>query len=359
MNELVKTNGDEIPTAVTVPTLFGTESPRAILTKAADYASALADVIKDKRLFVEVHGRKHVLVEGWTLLGSMLGVFPVTVWTRPIDGGGWEARVEARTLSGQIVGAAEAQCTRQEKMWSFEPKNKWGKALDPRDDFALRSMAQTRAVSKALRLPLGFIIQLAGYDATPAEEMAQDDGQALWPDQVEPAKVEYPKALTKAEVAAKKERGELKGQRQWHQPIPESVITDVITEPVDEEPPAIISEPDPKAGAAWLEHKKAMTAEIDRGDFQAKLEAVTQEVSAKIEKERATDSTSMFHGTCDHPGCSAVLVTGVSESEKDKGREYWICHWAAQEKARMKKEGFSDKAIALAIKDHTRMWKKK
>jgi hypothetical protein len=32
-------------------------------------------------------------------------------------------------------------------------------------------MAQTRATSKALRVPLGFIVVLAGYEATPEEEM--------------------------------------------------------------------------------------------------------------------------------------------------------------------------------------------
>ena len=32
-------------------------------------------------------------------------------------------------------------------------------------------MAQTRATSKALRQPLGFVITLAGFDPTPAEEM--------------------------------------------------------------------------------------------------------------------------------------------------------------------------------------------
>ena len=43
-----------------------------------------------------------------------------------------------------------------------------------RDDYALRSMAQTRATSKALRQPLGFVITLAGFDPTPAEEMPHD-----------------------------------------------------------------------------------------------------------------------------------------------------------------------------------------
>jgi hypothetical protein len=74
--------------------------------------------------------------------------------------------VVAKTLSGQVVGAAEAMCTHSENTW----RN--------RDEYALRSMAQTRAVSKALRLPLGFVMQLAGYEATPAEEMPTDDGGA-------------------------------------------------------------------------------------------------------------------------------------------------------------------------------------
>jgi hypothetical protein len=77
----------------------------------------------------------------------MLGVFPVCVWTRPLERDGqqfgWEARVEARTRSGELVGAAESQCTRDENTWA------------KRDDYALRSMAQTRATSKALRQPLG------------------------------------------------------------------------------------------------------------------------------------------------------------------------------------------------------------
>jgi hypothetical protein len=85
---------------------------------------------------------------------------------------GWEARVIARTRMGEVVGSAEAECLRSEDAWSFTPPpNKYGKTPPARDDYALRSMAQTRAVSKALRLPLGFVMQLAGFNPTPAEEM--------------------------------------------------------------------------------------------------------------------------------------------------------------------------------------------
>ena len=96
----------------------------------------------------------------------MLGVFPVVVWTKEVgEGQGWEARVEARTRDGAVVGAAEAECLRSEKTW----KN--------RDSYALRSMAQTRATSKALRGPVGFVMTIAGFEATPEEEMPREEPQ--------------------------------------------------------------------------------------------------------------------------------------------------------------------------------------
>lgn len=139
-------------------TLFRTSDPAEVIARASETATALAAVIEERKLFANIGGKKHVTVEGWTLLGTMLGVFPVCTWTRKLDNG-WEARVEARTMSGAIVGAAEAECLTSE--------SRWGKA----DDYAVRSMAQTRATSKALRLPLGFVVTLGGYAATPAEEM--------------------------------------------------------------------------------------------------------------------------------------------------------------------------------------------
>ena len=165
----------------TPSTLFHTDDPVEVIAKASLVANALKNVIVQQRLAKSISGRDHVLVEGWTTLGSMLGVIPVVVWSRrveppveytvtvkakngnvstfPVSGYDWEARVEARTLDGRVVGGAEAMCSRNEHTWA------------KRDDYALRSMAQTRATSKALRGPLGFVVTLAGFAATPAEEM--------------------------------------------------------------------------------------------------------------------------------------------------------------------------------------------
>lgn len=158
---------EERPKAVT---LFGSDTPTAVVAQAAAVADALRDVLRKQNLTVDIRGRSHVLVDGWALCGTLVGVFPVPVWTRPLtrttDGKdeflGWEARVEARTKAGEIVGAAEAECRFSESRWADA------------DSYAVRSMAQTRATSKAMRLPLGFIISLAGYEGTPAEEMPQD-----------------------------------------------------------------------------------------------------------------------------------------------------------------------------------------
>lgn len=157
-------DADEEPTRQAPVTLFGTDNPATIVERASGIASALADVIDRRNLYTKIQGRAHVQVEGWTLLGSMLGVFAEVEWSHPLDNG-WEARAVARTLNGNVVGAAEAMCTRAERTWSG------------RDEYAIRSMAQTRAVSKALRLPLGFIIELAGYSATPAEELNEQPEQ--------------------------------------------------------------------------------------------------------------------------------------------------------------------------------------
>lgn len=164
-------------------TLFGTRAPTEIVKAATDQANALKDVIEKNKLYVEIGTKRHVYVQGWTFLGSMLGVYPVTVWTRQLtqekDGvDGWEARVEARTRAGEVVGGSEAMCTRDEE--DKYGKRKWEDA----DHYALRSMAQTRATSKALRQPLDFVMQLAGFDSTPAEEIPPggfDDGGAPAP----------------------------------------------------------------------------------------------------------------------------------------------------------------------------------
>ncbi len=188
------------------PAPMAAMEPAIRLGFAEKLALVLAGVIEKRKLYVEIANwnprtkkmekKKYVRFEGWTTTGALCGqvfgdaIFPVTVWTRslPFPAGttagdfsyqrgkdewvetitpavyGFEAHVEARTFSGATVAAAEAEVTRTEK--------RWAKA----DDYAIRSMVQTRAGSKALRVPLGWIISLSGFSETPAEEMTPEMG---------------------------------------------------------------------------------------------------------------------------------------------------------------------------------------
>jgi hypothetical protein len=161
--ELAPLEPDEMMPAPPPITLFGTTDPRLARERMADLASVLVDVVKDRGLSVRINGKDFLPAEAWTTLGGLLGVVPVVEWTRPNESGdGYVARVEARTLEGRVVGAAESECSRAESRWKT------------RDAFQLRSMAQTRAIGRALRAPLGMIPVLAGYEATSADEMSVD-----------------------------------------------------------------------------------------------------------------------------------------------------------------------------------------
>jgi hypothetical protein len=188
------TNGNgEIVEAVVVQSqelapagLFKTDDPVEVVERATRVADSLKDVISQRELYTMIQGKPHVRVEGWQLVGAMLGVTAVCVETVEVEGG-WKATVEARTADGRVIGSASALCTKNEK------RGPWKSA----DDYARLSMAQTRATSKALKGPLGFVISLAGYQTTPAEEMTFIEADPVA--EVEPA---TPPELISAEAAA-------------------------------------------------------------------------------------------------------------------------------------------------------------
>jgi hypothetical protein len=158
--EVVDVEVDEVAPG-TALTLFQTSDPKIALARMTELATVLVDVVRDRHLSVRISGREHLTAEAWTTVGSMVGIVPIVIWTRRLeDGTGWEARVEARTLDGRVVGAAESMCSRSESKWAR------------RDEFAIRSMSQTRAVSRALRAVIGHVIVLAGYSPAAAEEIA-------------------------------------------------------------------------------------------------------------------------------------------------------------------------------------------
>lgn len=136
---------------------------KAAMEEGRQKAAILKDIVEQQGLFVNIQGRKYLEVEAWQIIAEGYGYATRIAWCREIEDGGWEARCEVLDALGSVVGAAEAECgTKGDRPW------------DSRARYQQRSMAQTRAVSKALRSRLSWVITLAGYAATPADEMPRD-----------------------------------------------------------------------------------------------------------------------------------------------------------------------------------------
>jgi hypothetical protein len=135
-------------------------SPSGVVERATEVANALVDVIEGQKLYTEFQGNKHVRVEGWQTLGSMLGILPEEEKVIKHEDGTFEAYVKLLNVkTGMVVGAGSGMCGADEKNWASKPM------------YARRSMAVTRATGKAYRQAFGWIMCLKGYKPTPAEEM--------------------------------------------------------------------------------------------------------------------------------------------------------------------------------------------
>lgn len=144
------------------------DGPKELVKVATEAADALRDIISKKKLFSNIQGKEYVKVEGWTTLATMMGCLPREVSVTRDEKGTYTATVELVRMSDQaVLTRASAECGMDEKTWA-------GRA-----DYARRSMAVTRATSKACRLAFSWVMVLAGYEATPSEEIPEGRGGAV------------------------------------------------------------------------------------------------------------------------------------------------------------------------------------
>lgn len=155
-NELVPV-GDSLPMTVTAADFT------AALDDARQKAAIMKDVVEQSNLFANISGRKFLTVEAWQVIGRAYGLSWRVNETTELDGGGWLAHCLVAAPDGRIIAEADAECgSAGDKPWDARPR------------YQQRSMAQTRAVSKALRSALSWVVVLAGYEPTPAEEMPRE-----------------------------------------------------------------------------------------------------------------------------------------------------------------------------------------
>jgi hypothetical protein len=126
--------------------------------------SKMALVVKEyvvkNNLYATIVGKNYVLVEGWMFAGGLLGLFPKVIKVECIGKDKWLAQVDIISRKdGSVASSGFALCSKEENKKSTF------------DEYAILSMAQTRAIGKAYRNLIGWVMKLAGYESTPAEEM--------------------------------------------------------------------------------------------------------------------------------------------------------------------------------------------
>lgn len=126
-------------------------------------AKTLKNYIVKENLFVNIKGRNYAMVEGWQFAGFLTGLnviadAPVNLSNENEIKWGCVAKIYSKDV---LVGSGYAVCSNQESnKKSFE-------------EYAIVSMAQTRAIGKAYRNKIGWVMKLANMEATPMEEMSQ------------------------------------------------------------------------------------------------------------------------------------------------------------------------------------------
>lgn len=149
--------------------------PDIIIAEAQKVAKAIKKVIDSKPKKVVINGKRFLEFDDWQMIGAPYGITALIKSTSEL----YETTKGKKKFIGFLakaaaikdnveISTAEAECLLYEKNWS-------NKAYNQR--FMIRSMAQTRAASKALSNVLRWVVVLAGYQGTPAEEMNSDESQ--------------------------------------------------------------------------------------------------------------------------------------------------------------------------------------
>jgi hypothetical protein len=180
--------------------------PEEVLAEATKAAVALKKVVSMKKNPVMFGGEQYLEREDWGTVAKFYGCTAKTIETRYVEFGGargWEAVAVVIDRNMSEVGRAESMCLSDEEQWGEVAKYEWQDVLDehgkkiwdanlrngkggyksqkvktgttPKPLFQLRSMAATRAEAKALKGVFSWVVVLAGYQPTPAEEMTGNE----------------------------------------------------------------------------------------------------------------------------------------------------------------------------------------
>jgi len=147
-----------------VPT-SNTEAYRA----STDAANICKEMVVTTAMTIQ--GRKYVKLEGWQAIAIAHGCTGSARDVERVEGGVRAVGEVRRMSDGQIIATGEGFVGEDEPTW-FGGKM-GNKTLPKRPDYAIRAMAQTRAISRACRSAFAHVVVMmnAGLQTTPAEEV--------------------------------------------------------------------------------------------------------------------------------------------------------------------------------------------
>lgn len=137
---------------------------------STDAATATAAIVKATAS--DIQGKKFVSVEGWQAIAIAHGCVTSATDVERVEGGVRAIGLVRRASDGMLLAQAEGFVGEDEPVW-FGGKDARGRLFNPRPMFAIRAMAQTRAISRACRSAFAHVVVMidSSLGTTPAEEM--------------------------------------------------------------------------------------------------------------------------------------------------------------------------------------------
>jgi hypothetical protein len=146
------------------------------------FAKQLQRFVVDQQLSVRIQDRQYTSVEGWQYGAASVGLYPIC--TTVINESTYADVVykwfdrrnnphEVKTKHYKYRATVEIRRFSDDRLFSRGEMIATNEEFGKHDfaEYAVLSMAQTRAEGKALRMLLGWIMKAAGFEATPNEEM--------------------------------------------------------------------------------------------------------------------------------------------------------------------------------------------
>lgn len=134
----------------------------------------------------DIQGRKYVKVEGWQAIAIAHGCTASARAVERVEGGVRAIGEVRRMGDGAVIAEGEGFVGEDEATWyGGEVTTRYGKkTLPKRPDYAIRAMAQTRAISRACRSAFAHVVVMidSRLSTTPAEEVPAggfDNGEVI------------------------------------------------------------------------------------------------------------------------------------------------------------------------------------